>query len=337
MATARGMRIPLPMARSVMRLGPVHVVVAAPSAALRSSLVAWLQSSKRVRIVRAIASASDLGPHPVDCDLVVASGLAGPRELRALAKRYAGQAGLVALTLGLTPLPAGWTPLAPGLPHERVLEHAIPHPERSVARTWTANGTIVVALVALLLASAYLRDTSISFERAALAYAARWPDAGTWWHVWGAGAPYLAAPGWPLLKVASLGGAGGPDVFALLVGSLAALYGTAFTLLAVRAGAKRLAPLAALLVVGPPALWAWARDGDASSLAGLASVALVLAGTRVTRLRLTAVAFAVALASFAGYPWVLLSSVIAVVAGIRARRARASLAGAFLEIGRAHV
>ena len=177
MATARGMRIPLPMPRSLTRLGPVHVVVAAPSAALRWSLVAWLQSSKRVRIVRAVSSASELGAQAVDCDLVVASGLAGPRELRAIGKHYAGHAGLVALSLGLTPLPAGWIPLAPGLPHERLLEHAIPHPERSIASTWTINGTIVVALIALLLASIYARDTSVSFERAALAYAVRWPEA----------------------------------------------------------------------------------------------------------------------------------------------------------------
>jgi hypothetical protein len=313
-----------------MRLGPVHVVVAAPSAALRSSLVAWLQQSKRVRIVRAVSSATELGAQAVDCDLVVASGLAGPRELRAIAKRYAGHAGLVALSLGLTPLPAGWTPLAPGLPHERVLEHAIPHPERSVASTWTINGTVIVALAGLLLASAYVRDTSLSFERAALAYAARWPDAATWWHVWGGGAPYLASAGWPLLRLAAAGGNGGPDAFTLLVGVLAAVYGAAFTLLAVRAGAKRLAPLAALVVVGPPALWAWARDGDATSLAGLAGIALVLAGTRVTRLRVTAVALAVAVAAFGGYAWVALCALIAVVAGIRARRARASLSGAFL-------
>ena len=325
------MTIPLPWARSVMRLGPVHVVVAAPSAALRTSLVAWLLRNKRVRVVRQVASASELGPRPVDCDLVVASGLDGPRELRALAKRYAGHAGLVALSLGLTPLPAGWTSLAPGTPHEQLLERAIPHPERSVARTWTVNGAVIVALVAVVLATFYVRETSLSFEPAAMAYAARWPDAGTWWHVWGAGAPYLAAAGWPLIRLASLG-SGGADSFALLAGLLAALYGAAFTLLAVRFGARRLAPLAALAVVAPPALWAWARDGDATGLAGPVSVAFVLAGTRVTRLRPSAVAFSVALASFAGYPWVLLSAVIAIVAGIRARRARASLAGAFLGI-----
>ena len=55
------MSLRLPMPRSLMRLGPVHVVVAAPSAALRTSLVAWLQRSRRVKIVRAVATASELG------------------------------------------------------------------------------------------------------------------------------------------------------------------------------------------------------------------------------------------------------------------------------------
>ena len=330
MTSARGLSFPLPLPRSMLRLGPVHVVVAAPSATLRSSLVAWLQASKRVRVVRAVASANELGAHPVDCDLVVASGLAGPRELRSIGKRYAGRAGLVALSLGLTPLPAGWVPLAPGVPQDQVLDHAIPHPERSVARTWTVNGTILVALAALVLGSVYVRDPSLSFERAALAYAARWPDAGTWWHVFGAGGPYLASASWPLLRLASIEGNGGPDAFALLAGAMAAVYGVAFTALSVRLGARRLAPVAALLVVAPPALWSWPRGGDASSLAGLAGVAFVVAAHRVARLRVTAIALAVALASFAGYPWVLLAAAIAVAMGIRARRARASLAGAFL-------
>ena len=325
------MQIPLPLPRSVLRLAPVHVVVAAPSPALRSALVAWLERSKRVRIVRVVSGAAELGAQPVDCDLVVASALGGPRELRALASHFAGRAGLVALSLGLSPVPAGWAPVAPGAAQERLLEHAVAHPERSVARTWAFTTAVVVALVLLLLSSVYARATTTSFEVAAIAYAARWGDAGTWWHIWGAGSPYLASPGWPLLKLAALAG-GGPDTFALLSGVLAALCGMAFTLCAGRLGAKRLAPAYALLATAPPALWAWPRDGDATSLAGLASIAFALAAGRAGRLRVAAIATAVALGSFAGYPWVVLAALIATVAGIRARRARASLGGAVLGI-----
>ncbi len=89
----------LSMARSVMRLGPVHVVVVAPSSSLRTALVSWLRTNKRVKLVRAVASAAELGTHRIDCDLVVASALEGTRELRALSRRFGTHAGLVALRL----------------------------------------------------------------------------------------------------------------------------------------------------------------------------------------------------------------------------------------------
>ncbi len=120
-----------------MQIGQVHVVVVVPHASLRASLVAWLRANKRVRLVRAVASVADLGTHHIDCDLVVASALDGPRGLRAIAKRFGKQAGLVALSLGLARLPAGWEPVRPGAAYREVLDHAVPHPERSIANTST--------------------------------------------------------------------------------------------------------------------------------------------------------------------------------------------------------
>lgn len=319
------------MARSVMRLGPVHVVVVAPSPALRTAIVEWLRTNKRVRIVRTAASAAELGAHRVDCDLVVASALDGTRELRAIGKRFGTSAGLVALSLGTTPLPAGWTGVRPGASQRHVLDQAVPHPERSVAASWTAISAVVVALAALLVSVVYVPPTGVSYQRAALAYADRFPDTGTWWHIWGTGAPLLASPAWPLLKMGSLIG-GGPEVFVLLAAVVAAIYAVALLLLALRAGARRWAIAVALAGIVTPAVWVWPRGGDVSSLAGLAAVVLALAGSRVQRLRLTAVAVAVALASFAGILWVLAAALIAGVAGVRSRRGRAGVAGALLGV-----
>ncbi|MBI2982891.1 MAG: hypothetical protein HYY42_01670, partial [Chloroflexi bacterium] len=272
------------MARQVMRLGPVHVVVVAPSSALRGALTSWLRTNKRVRLVRSAGSAAELGQHKIDCDLVVASALEGTRDLRALSRRFGKSAGLVALSLGTAPLPAGWVPVRPGATNGHVLDHAVPHPERSVAKTSAALAAIVVALAALLVSIAWVPETSISFDRAALAYAARFPAAATWWHIWGAGGPYLASTSWPLLKLAALTG-GGPEVFVLLSGAIGALYAVSFLLLALRAGAKGFAVVAALAAIVPPALWVWPRGGDLASLGGLAGVVLALAGTRAGRLR----------------------------------------------------
>lgn len=321
----------LSMARSVMRLGPVHVVVVAPSPSLRTAVVEWLRANKRVRIVRAVASAAELGAHRVDCDLVVASALDGPRELRAIAKRFGTRAGLVALTLGTTPLPAGWTGVRPGVSRRHVLDHAIPHPERSVAASWTAISGVIVALAALVVTFAYVPASGASFDRAALAYAARFPDADTWWHTWGAGAPLLAAPSWPLLKLGATIGIG-PRAFVLLAGAVGALYAVSFFLLALGAGARRWSLVVALAAVLPPALWVWPRDGDVASLAGLAAVVLALAGSGIARMRFLAVAVAVAVGSFAGLPWVLAAAAAGAVAGLRSRRGRAGLFGALFGV-----
>lgn len=315
------------MARSVMRLGPVHVVVVAPSPSLRGAVVEWLRSNKRVRIVRAVASAAELGAHRVDCDLVVASALEGPRELRAIAKLFGTRAGLVALTLGTTPLPGGWTGVRPGVAQRHVLDHAIPHPERSVAASWTAISAVIVALAAVLVSFAYVPASGVSYDRAALAYASRFPDADTWWHIWGAGAALLAAPSWPLLKLGAMTGIG-PAAFVLLAAAIGAVYAVSFFLLALRAGARRWALLVALAAVLPPALWVWPRDGDISSLVGLGAVVLALAGSRVERMRFLVAATAVALGSFAGILWVLAAAVVGAVAGIRGRRGRAGVFGA---------
>lgn len=317
------------MARSVMRLGPVHVVVVAPSAALRGALASWLRANKRVRLVRSAASAAELGGHAIDCDLVVASALEGTRELRALSRRFGRSAGLVALSLGTAPLPAGWIPVGPGAARDHVLDHAVAHPERSVAASSTVLASIVVALVAVLVGVVWVPETSVSFDRAAMAYAARFPDTGTWWHIWGAGAPYLASASWPLLKLAALAG-GGPEVFVLLAGAVSALYGVSFLLLALRAGARGYAVVAALAAMLPPALWVWPRGGDVASLAGLAGVVLALAGTQVGRMRILTIAVAVAVSAVGGYPWVLAAALAAAIGGIRARRGRASIAGAIL-------
>ncbi len=315
------------MARSVMRLGPVHVVVVAASASLRAAVVDWLRSNKRVRIVRAVSSASELGPQRVDCDLVIASALAGTRDLRAISKRFGTHAGLVALTLGTTPLPFGWTGVLPGASQRHVLDQAVPHPERSVAASWTTISAVIVALAALLVSFAYVPASGVSFQRAALAYASRFPDTGTWWHIWGAGSPDLAAPSWPLLKIGALIG-GGAEVFVLLAGAIGALYGISFLLLALRAGARRWALVVALAAVLPPALWVWPRDGDATSLAGLAAVILALAGSRLMRMRFLAVSLAVAVGSFAGLLWVLAAAAVGAAAAIRSRRGRAGIFGA---------
>ena len=314
-----------------MRLGPVLVVVVAPSPALRSALTSWLRASKRVRLVRSVASAAELGPHKIDCDLVVASALEGTRELRALSKRFGRGAGLVALSLGTAQLPAGWAQLRPGAAHDHVLDHAVPHPERSIAKTSAALAAIVVALVALLVSIAWVPETSISFDRAALAYAARFPTAATWWHIWGAGGPYLASASWPLLKLAALTG-GGPEVFVLLSGAIGALYAVSLLPLALRAAAKGFAVVAALAAIIPPALWVWPRGGDLASLGGLTGVVLALAGTQVGRWRILTIALAVAVSSVGGYPWVLAAAGAAAAGGIRARRARASIGGAILGI-----
>ena len=319
------------MARSVMRLGPVHVVVVIPSPSLRTAVVSWLRSDKRVRIVRTAENAAELGTHHLDCDLVIASALDGPRELRALGHRFAKHAGLVALSLGTASLPAGWSTVRPGAAHGEVLDHAVPHPERTIAKTSTTLSAAVVAVTAFVISVFWVPETSASFEHAALAYAARFPDTGTWWHIWGAGGPYLADASWPLLKLAALTG-GGPEVFVLLAGTVGAVFAVAFLLLALRFGAGHWAILLSLAAVVPPALWLWPRTGDLTSLVGLTGVVLALAGSHIGRMRFLTAALAVAASSFGGILWVLASAVVTIAAGLRDRRGRASAAGGILGV-----
>lgn len=319
------------MARSVMRLGPVHVVVVVPSAPLRAAVVTWLRTNKRVRIVRAAATVAELGAHRLDCDLVVASALDGPRQLRDLSRRFSAQAGLVALSIGTTALPVGWAPVRPGAAHNEVLDHARAHPERTFAKTSSALAATFVAVLAVVLSTFWVPETSVSFERAALAYAARYPDAGTWWHIWGSGAPFLASASWPLLRLAAAAG-GGPEIFVLLSGVIGAAFGITFLLLALRLGAGRWSVLIALAAVAPPALWLWPRIGDVTSLVGLTGVAVALAGSRVGRMRFLVAALGVAASSFGGILWVLAAAVVTVAAGLADRRARTAGAGAILGI-----
>jgi len=317
--------------RRIIRIGRPHVIVVIASPALRSQVVEWLRGRRRARVVRAVASEAELGPGRPDCDLVVASALEGTRELRALGRRFAGRAGLVALDLGTAPLPTGWSGIPPGAPAARALDRAIMHPERAVFATWSAISAVAAALAAVLLAPLYVPASAVSFERAALAYAARFPEAAAWWHVWGAGAPLLIAPGWPLLRLAAQLGGGG-EVFVLLAAALGAALAVALLLVALRAGAGRWALAATLAALAGPALWVWPRGGDVTSLAGLGALMLVFATGASGRQRVLVTAPPVALAALGGYAWLAAAVVAALVSGARARRLRAALAGALLGV-----
>jgi len=315
------------MARSMLRLGPVHVVVVAGSPALREAIAAWLGGVKRVRIVRTAASAKDLDGQRIECDLVVASGLEGSRELRAIGKRIGSQAGLVALTLGTTPLPAGWAGVRPGASRTHVLDHARAHPERNLAASGAVLSALAVATAAAVAAFLYVPRFGVSFERAALAYAERYPDTSVWWHVWGSGGPLLASSSWPLIKGAALTGLG-PAAFVLLAALAGAVLGIALQALVLRAGARRSALALSLVVVIGPALWVWPRGGDVGSLVGLTGVVLALAGSVTRNLRVLATALAVAVSSFGGVLWMAAAVVAAIASAVRSRqRRRATFAG----------
>ncbi len=318
------------MARSVMRLGPVQVVVVSPSPVLRDSISAWLRGVKRVRIAKAVGSSRDLDGQRVECDLVVASGLEGPAELRAIGKHLGSQAGLVALTLGLSPLPAGWVGVRPGASRTHVLDHAVAHPERGLAASGALLSALLVANLAALAAFLYVPQTGVSFERAALAYAERFPDSSTWWHVWGSGAPLLATATWPLLKGAALTGLG-PAAFVLLAAIVGAVSAIAVLLVARRASAGRIALAAAALAILPPAMRVWPRGGEVGSLAGLAGVLLAVGGTATGRLRLPAMAGAVVVSAFGGYMWIAAAAAAAIISALGSRRyRRATVFGALL-------
>lgn len=320
------------IARTFMRLGPVHVVVVSASPVLRDSIAAWLRGTKRVRIAKAVASARDLEGQRIECDLVVASGLDGPAELRAIGKLLGWQAGLVALTLGIAPLPAGWVGVRPGASRTHVLDHAVAHPERGIAASGALLSALFVANLAAFAAFLYVPQTGVSFQRAALAYAERYPDVSTWWHVWGSGAPLLAAATWPLLKAASLTGLG-PAAFVLLAAITGAVCGIAVLLVARRATAGRIALAVAVLGILPPALWIWPRGGDIGSLAGLAGVLLAVAATATGRLRLPATALAVLVSAFGGYLWVVAAAAAGIASGLGSRRyRRATASGAVLGV-----
>ncbi|MGH3440690.1 MAG: hypothetical protein ACRDUY_01330, partial [Nitriliruptorales bacterium] len=263
--------MPAAVARSVMRLAPTRVVVVAGSPVLREAISDWLRGAKRVHIARAVPGAADLDGERVECDLVVASGLEGPGALRAVGARLGGRAGLVALTLGVSPLPSGWVGVRPGASRQHVLDHAVPHPERGLAASGALLSALVIANLAALAALLYVPQAGVSFQRATLAYAERYPDTETWWHVWGSGAPLLAAATWPLLKGAALTGLGSA-AFVLLAALVGAVAGIGLLLLARQAARGRVALAITALAVVTPALWVWPRGGDVGSLAGLAGV-----------------------------------------------------------------
>lgn len=316
------------MARSMLRLSPVHVVVVASSPAFREAIAAWLGAVKRVRIVRQAASSRDLDGQHLECDLVVASALDGPGDLRAVGKRLGAQAGLVALTLGASPLPAGWTAAHPGASRTHVLDHARAHPERSLAASGAILAGLGVMTAAAVAAFVYVPRSGASFERAALAYAERYPDTSVWWHVWGSGAPLLASSSWPLIKAAALTGLG-PAAFVILAALAGALLATALLALLVRAGAGRWALALALLGVLGPALWVWPRAGDVGSLVGLSGVVLAVAASVTRTLRVPATALSVAVSAFGGPLWIAAATIAAIGSAIRARqRRRATAAGA---------
>lgn len=310
----------------MMRLGPVHVVVITASAALRTAIVDWLKTNKRVRIVKAAGSVSELGPQPIECDLVVSSALDGPRHLRVIGKRFADTAGLVALSLGTTQLPAGWIPVGPGGSQRWVLDHARAHPERTVARQWAGISAAIAAIAAIVAAPRYVPVDGVSFQRAALAYAQRFPDASTWWHVWGAGAPLLAADSWPLLKLGALIGSG-PEVFVLLAAGVGALCAASFLTLALHSRRRFLALGVGVIAALMPAAWVWPRGGDISSAVGLSGVLLTLAATGERRFRFAKVAVGVAVSAGGGLTWAVAAAAIAIAVGVRSKHGRESLGG----------
>ena len=174
-------------------------------------------------------------------------------------------------------------------------------------------GAFAAVIVGTLAAVSYTPATGVSWQRGALAFAHRfpgWDDA--WWHTWGAGAPMLADPGWPVLRLAAA--LGDPSLaFRALAATSAVLCAVAVALLAARLRSGLLtAAGAGLTVLAFPALWSWVRGGDATSLIGLAGALLAATASLVGRRRIAAVALAVGLASAGGYVW-LLSAVACVV------------------------
>ncbi|MGQ0805026.1 MAG: hypothetical protein ACT4PI_14345, partial [Actinomycetota bacterium] len=217
----------------------------------------------------------------------------------------------------------------PGASRTHVLDHAVPHPERAFRASATALGGLLIANVAAFAAYLYVPQAGVSFERAALAYAERFPDNSTWWHVWGAGGPFLASPSWPLLKAAALTGLG-PSAFVLLAGFIGAVCAIALLALIRRTTGLRVALVAATLAALAPALWVWPRGGDVGSLAGLAGLMLAISTTATRRLRFPSVAFAVVVSAFGGYAWVVAACLVAVAsaAGQKGHR-RSTVAAAF--------
>ena len=288
------------------RRGP-RVLVVAASPRLRDALAAWLRADGGARVVAAVAGSGDLTDAHRFCDLVVASGLGSREELQAIGDRLERRDGLVAFTLRDEPLPAGWLRVAPGTDRATVLDQARAGPDAPLAISNASAATIgLVAAIALgaFAAVAYTPATGVSWQRGALAFATRfpaWDDA--WWHTWGAGAPLLADPGWPVLRLAAL--LGDPSLaFRALTATSAVLCAVAVTLLAARLRSGLLAAAGAgLAVLTLPALWSWVRGGDATSLIGLAGALLAATASLVGRGRIAAVALAIGLASAGGYVW----------------------------------
>lgn len=310
------------------------MLVVAASPRLRSALARWIRADPTVGVVAAVPGSSDVTEAHRLSDLVIASGLGSQRELRAIRDRVGRGQGLVALTLRNEPVPPGWARVGPGTGRAAVLGHARrrrPADKRSLVRTpiVLASGSLLALVAAAAAAAFYTDPTGASWQRAALLFAERFPATDdAWWHSWGAGAPLLADPGWPALRLAA--GLADP---ALGFRSLAA-FGAALCAIAVALLARRLespgavAALAGAATLALPGLWTWARGNDALSLIGLAGALLAASASRAGVWRIALVAFSIGLSSVGGFVWLGVAA-LAALAGTRTARSD-SLAGVAL-------
>lgn len=320
------------------------MLVVAASPRLRSALARWIRADPAVQVVAAVPGSSDVTEAHRFSDLVIASGLGSQRELREIRDRVGRGEGLVALTLRNEPVPPGWTRVGPGTGRAAVLGHArrrararLPRGrgaqagQRSLVRTAIvmASGSLLALVAAAVAAAFYTDPTGASWQRAALVFAERFPDAeDAWWHSWGVGAPLLADPGWPALRLAA--GLTDPTLaFRSLAAFGASLCSIAVALLARRLGSPRtVAALAGATALALPGLWTWARGNDALSLIGLAGALLAASASRAGVWRIALVALSIGLSSVGGFVWLAVAA-LAALGGTRTARSD-SLAGVAL-------
>lgn len=310
------------------------MLVVAASPRLRDTLVDWLRADRGVRIVAALAGSEQITAAHRFCDLVVASGLGSREELEAIRDRLGRSDGLVAFTLREEPLPHGWVRAAPGSERASVLARAGHGPRKSsrLRRPLEAGLVAAAALtVGNIAAFTYAPSSAVSWQRAALEFAIRFPSwDDVWWHTWGAGAPLLADPSWPALRLAAaLGDA--PSAFRLLALAGALLCAAAVALLATHLRSGRyLAVGAGLATLALPAVWSWARGGDATSLLGLAGTLLAASAAFAASRRIAAVALSIGLAATGGYVWLVAAALCALLVSRSSRLA--SLSGVALGV-----